>query len=65
MSDLRFDMLILAVCLAGAAIAAVYLFMLAMPRNDDEHLHDAIGEPGHIKTWLLRGIVRLRRRLHR
>jgi hypothetical protein len=40
MSPLRFDMLIIAVIAAGAVIAGVHLFMLAVPRNDDEHLHD-------------------------
>lgn len=65
MSSLRFDLLIIAVGAAGALIAAVYLFMLAVPRNDDEHLHDGLSEPGHMKTKLLRTLASLRRRLSR
>lgn len=65
MNPLRFDMLIIAVVAAGAVIAGVYLFMLAVPRNDDEHLHDGISEPGHMKTRILRMLARLRRRVSR
>lgn len=65
MNPLRFDLLILAVVAAGALIAAVYLFMLAVPRNDDEHLHDGLSEPGHMKTRLLRTLARLRRKFSR
>jgi len=62
MSLLRFDMLIIAMVAAGAVIAGVYLLMLAVPQNDDEHLHDGISEPGHMKTRFLRTLARLRRR---
>lgn len=65
MSPLRFDMLIIAVISAGTVIAGVYLFMLAVPRNDDEHLRDGLGEPGHMKFKLLRTLARLRRRFSR
>ncbi|MCE9632252.1 MAG: hypothetical protein K8S94_16260 [Planctomycetia bacterium] len=65
MSTLRFDMLILVLVLAGAIIAGVYLFMLAVPRNDDEHVHDGIGEPGHMKTHVLKTLARLRRTFSR
>jgi hypothetical protein len=65
MSDLRIDMLVLGVVIAGAVIAGVYLFMLAVPRNADEHTHDGISEPGHMKTHFMRAIARLRRRLSR
>ena len=62
MSPFRFDMLILAVVIAGAAIGGIYLYMLAVARNDDEHMHDGLSEPGHVKTHLLRAIARLRRK---
>jgi len=62
MSPFRFDMLILAVVIAGAAIGGIYLYLLAVPRNDDEHMHDGLSEPGHVKTHLLRAIARLRRK---
>lgn len=65
MSPLRFDMLIITVVAAGAVIAGVYLFMISVPRNDDEHLHDGISEPGHMKTRLLRALARIRRRVSR
>ena len=65
MSTLRFDMLIITSVIAGAVIAGIYLFMLAIPRNDDEHTHDGIGEPGHMKHRLLRRLAKLRRRLSR
>lgn len=65
MSSLGFDLLIIAVVAAGALIAAVYLFMLAVPRNDDEHLHDDLSEPGHMKTRFLRTLAKLRRRFSR
>jgi hypothetical protein len=65
MSPFRFDMLILTVVIAGAAIGGIYLYMLAVPRNDDEHTHDGLSEPGHVKTHLLRAIARLRRTLSR
>lgn len=65
MSILRFDMLILAVAIAGALMAGVYLFILAVPRNDDEHVHLGISAPGHSKTWFLRSLARLRRRFTR
>ncbi|MEX0669963.1 MAG: hypothetical protein WD060_05855 [Pirellulales bacterium] len=65
MSILRFDMLVLGLVVGGIAITGIYLFMLATPRNDDEHLHDSIGEPGHVKTHVLRWLVRLRRRFSR
>ena len=61
MSPFRFDLLVLAVAVAGAAIAGIYLLMLAVPQNDDEHLHDGISPPGHVKTHLLRNLARLRR----
>ena len=65
MSPFRFDMLILGVIAAGVGIAGIYLFMLAVPRNDDEHLHDGIGEPRHIKTRVLRRLTQLRRKFSR
>ena len=65
MSTLRFDLFILITVIAGAAIAGIYLFMLAVPRNDDEHTHDGISPPGHLKTQFLRMITRLRRKLSR
>lgn len=65
MSPLSLDMLIIAVVAAGAVIAGVYLFMLAVSKNDDGHLHDGISEPGHMKTRFLRTLVRLRRRFSR
>lgn len=65
MSDLRYNMLVLGAVIAGAVIAGVYLFMLAVPRNDDEHTHDGISEPGHMQTHFLRAIARLRRKLSR
>lgn len=65
MSPFRFDMLILVVFIAGAAIGGIYLFMLAVPRNDDEHTHDGLSEPGHFRTHLLRAIARLRRKFSR
>lgn len=65
MSPLRFDMLIIAVVAAGAVIAVVYLFMLVVPQNDEQHLHDGISEPGHIKTRFRRMFARLRRRVSR
>jgi hypothetical protein len=65
MSPLRFDVSIIAVVAAGVVIAGVYLFMLAVPQNDDEHLHDGISEPGHMKTRFLRTLARIRRRFSR
>lgn len=65
MSVLRFDLFVFAVVIAGAAIAMIYLLMLAVPQNDDEHLHDGISEPGHMKTHLLRRLARLRRMFSR
>jgi len=65
MSSFRFDMLLLAVVIAGAAIGGIYLYMLALPRNDDEHTHDGLSEPGHVKTHVLRAIARLRRKFSR
>jgi len=65
MSTIRFDMLLLAMVIAGIAIAGIYLFMLAVPRNDDEHVHDGIGEPGHVKAQLRRALARLSRRVSR
>ena len=65
MSVLRFDTFIWAVVIAGAAIAGIYLFMLAVPQNEDANLHDGIGEPGHMRTRFLRGLARLRRRSSR
>lgn len=65
MSPFRFDMLILAVVIAGAAIGGIYLYMLAVPRNDDERTHDGLSETGHVKTRVLRAIARLRRTLSR
>lgn len=65
MSPFRFDMLILAMVIAGAAIGGIYLYVLAVPRNDDELTHDGISEPGHVKTHLLRAIARLRRTFSR
>lgn len=65
MSPFRFDLLVIAVAVAGAAIAGVYLLMLAVPQNDDEHLHDGISPPGHMKTHLLRNLARLRRMFSR
>ena len=65
MSTFRFDMLILAVIAAGALIAGIYLFMLAVPQDDDERLHDGISEPPHMKTRLLRRLASLRRRFSR
>lgn len=65
MSTFRFDMLIVAMVIAGAAIVGIYLFMLAVPRNDDEHTHDGLSEPGHFKTHVLRAVARLRRTFSR
>ena len=65
MSPFRFDMLILALVITGAAIGGIYLFMLAVPRNDDEHMHDGLSERGHFKTHVLRAIARLRRKFSR
>lgn len=65
MSPFRFDMLILAAVIAGAAIWGIYLFMLAVPRNDDEHTHDGLSAPSHFKTHVLRAIARLRHRFSR
>lgn len=65
MSPFRFDMLILAAVIAGAAIGGIYLFMLAVPRNDDEHTHDGLSDRGHFKTHFLRAIARLRRTFSR
>lgn len=65
MSPFRFDMLILGMVIAGAAIGGIYLFMLAAPQNDDEHTHDGLSEPGHFKTHVLRAIARLRRKFSR
>jgi hypothetical protein len=65
MSTLRFDLLILAMVLGGLFIAGIFLFMLAVPRNDDEHVHEGIGEPGHMKTHVLRALARLRRKFSR
>lgn len=65
MSPFHFDMLILGAVIAGVAIGGIYLFMLAVPRNEDEHTYDALGEPGHFKTHLLRAIVQLRHKFSR
>lgn len=65
MSPFRFDMLVLAMVIAGAAIGGIFLYMLAVPRNDDEHTHNGLSEPGHVKTHLLRAIARLRRKFSR
>ena len=65
MSTLRYDLLVLAAVIAGAVIAGIYLFMLAVPRNDDEHLHDSVSEPDHVKLHFLRSIARLRKRFSR
>ena len=65
MSPFRFDMLILAMVIAGAAIGGIYLYMLAVPRNDDEHTHNGLSEPGHFTTHALRAIARLRRTFSR
>lgn len=65
MSTFRFDLLVVAAVIGGAAIAGIYLFMLAVPRNDDETVHDGISEPGHMKTRLLRALARWRRRFSR
>lgn len=65
MSILRFNLLMLAMALGGLFIAGIYLFMLAIPRNDEEHVHDGIGEPGHMKTHFLRFLARLRRKFSR
>lgn len=65
MSNLRFDMLVLGAVVAGVLITGVYLFMLAVPRNDDEHVHDGISESGHMKTHFLRRLASLRRRFSR
>jgi hypothetical protein len=42
----------------------MYLFMLAVPRNDDEHVHDGLREPGHMKTRLARRRRSRRTRCH-
>lgn len=65
MSPLGLDVLVLTVVIAGALMIGVYLFMLAVPRNDDTHIHAGISEPGHLKTWVLRRLARLRRRFTR
>jgi uncharacterized membrane protein YdjX (TVP38/TMEM64 family) len=63
MNPVGFKMLVLAMIVAGIAIAAIYLLMLAVPQNDDEQLRDSISEPGHVRDDLLRKLARLRRRL--
>lgn len=65
MTPFRFDLFIFALVFAGIAIGAIYAFMLAVPRNDDEHLHDALSPPDHMKTRLLRRLVEIRRRWFR
>lgn len=65
MSPFRIDLLVLAVAVASAAIAEIYLLMLAVPQNDDEHLQDGIGPLGHVKTHLFRNLARLRRMFSR
>ena len=51
MSPFRFDMLILAAVIAGAAIGGIYLFMLAVPRNDDEYTHDGLSDRKECHRW--------------
>lgn len=65
MSALRFDVFIMAVVAAAAIIAIMYGFMLAIPRNDDEHTHDSLSSPGHWKTRFLRALVRFKHRFSR
>jgi len=65
MSILRFDLLILAMVLGGLFITGIYLFMLAVSRNEDEHVHDGIGEAGHMKTHFLQALAHLRRKFSR
>jgi len=62
MNPTDFTLLVLALIVGGVAIAGIYLLMLAVPQNDDEHLHDSISEPGHFRADLLRKFARLRRR---
>lgn len=65
MNPISFQLLVLALIVAGVGIAGIYLLMLAVPQNDDEQLHDSISEPGHVRDDLLRKLARLRRRLWR
>jgi hypothetical protein len=65
MSTLRFDVFIMFLVAAAAIIALVYGFMLAIPRNDDEHTHDSLSAPQLWKTRLLRTLVRLKHRFSR
>jgi len=65
MSTLRFDVFIMCLVAVAAIIALVYGFMLAIPRNDDEHTHDSLSAPQFWKTRLLRTLVRLKHRFSR
>lgn len=65
MSALRFEVFIIAVAAAAVLIAIIYGFMLAIPRNDDEHTHDSLSAPDHWKTRFLRAIVRFKHRFSR
>lgn len=65
MSTLRFEVFIMFLVAAAVMIALVYGFMLAIPRNDDEHTHDSLSAPQLWKTRLLRTIVRLKHRFSR
>jgi uncharacterized membrane protein YdjX (TVP38/TMEM64 family) len=62
MNPVGFKMLVLAMIVAGIAIAGIYLLMLAVPQNDDEQLQDSISEPGHVRDDVFRKLAKLRRR---
>ena len=65
MSALRFEVFIVIVAAAAVIIAITYGFMLALPRNDDEHTHDSLSPPDHWKTRFLRAFVRFKHRFSR
>jgi hypothetical protein len=65
MNPVGFKIFVLAMIVAGIAIAGIYLLMLAVPQNDDEQLQDSIGKPGHVRDDLLRKLAKLRRRFWR
>jgi len=65
MSTFRFDVFVIGVITAAVFIALIYGFMLAIPRNDDEHTHDSLSAPEHWKTRLLRALVRFKHRFSR
>jgi hypothetical protein len=56
------NMLALVLAVGGAAIAGIYLLMLAVPQNDDTQLRDSISEPGHVRSDFLRKFAKFRLR---